>query len=151
MAYVEIPGPTPRSAHEDFFMTPREHPNALLIRQAWQAVAHSDIDTLKALWSKDIVWHVTGNNPWQGEHVGIANVLDYLAQVGESGDTYDMTLTSVMANDDFAALICHVSTKHGDRVLDVDQVLLCRFVDRQISEVWTLSLDPRAVDAFWQR
>lgn len=132
-------------------MSNREHPHALLIRQAWQAVAHSDIDTLKALWADDICWHVTGNNPWHGEHVGIPNVLDYLAQVGESGETYDMSLVSVMANDDYAVLIAHVSTKRDDRVLDADQVLLCRFVDRQIQEVWTLSLDPSAVDAFWQR
>ena len=132
-------------------MTTSEHPNALLIRQAWQAVAHSDVDTLRALWADDIVWHVTGNNPWRGTRVGIANVIDYLAQVGESGDTYDMSLESVMANDQYAALICHVSTKRADRVLDVRQVLLCRFEGRRIREVWTLSLDPQAVDAFWQR
>jgi len=132
-------------------MDHREHPNALLIRQAWQAVAHSDIDTLKALWADDIVWHVTGNNPWHGDHVGVAEVLDYLAQVGESGESYDMSLKSVLANDEYAALICHVSTKDGDRILDVDQVLLCRFEDRRIQEVWTVSLDPRAVDSFWMR
>ena len=132
-------------------MTNSDHPNALLIRQAWQAVAHSDVDTLRALWADDIVWHVTGNNPWRGTHVGIANVIDYLAQVGESGDTYDMSLESVMANDQYAALICHVSTKRADRVLDVRQVLLCRFEGRRIREVWTLSLDPQAVDAFWAR
>ncbi len=132
-------------------MTNQEHPNALLIRQAWQAVAHSDVDTLNALWADDIVWHVTGSNPWRGDHVGIARVLDYLAQVGESGDSYDMSLKSVMANDEYAALICRVSTKRDDRVLDVDQVLLCRFSGRQIQEVWTLSLDPRAVESFWQR
>ena len=130
-------------------MTTTEHPNALLIRQAWQAVAHSDVETLRALWADDIIWHVTGNTPWRGTHVGIANVIDLLAQVGESGDTYDMSLESVLANDQFGVLVYRVSTKRSDRVLDVHQVLLCRFEGRRIREVWALALDPQAVDAFW--
>lgn len=129
--------------------TPTQHPNALLIQQAWQAVAHSDIDTLEALWDEDIVWHVTGSNPWRGEHTGHASVLEYLAQVGDSGESYQTTLQSVMANDEFAAAVCHVSTKRGNRVLEVDQVLLGRFEGRKIKEIWTLSLDPEAVERFW--
>lgn len=132
-------------------MTARQHPNSLLIRQAWQAVAHSDTETLKALWADDIVWHVTGSSPWRGDKHGVAQVLDYLAQVGESGDTYDMSLVSVMANDEYAALIAHASTKRDDRVLDGEQVLLCRFVDRKIQEVWTLHLNPQAAAEFWER
>ena len=130
-------------------MTTNEHPNALLIRQSWLAVAHSDIETLMAIWDDDIVWHVTGNNPWKGDHVGHDAVFEYLAQVGESGETYDTTLTSVFANDDYAALVCHVSTKRGDRILEVDQVLLGRFENKRVREIWTLSLDPSAVDRFW--
>jgi ketosteroid isomerase-like protein len=132
-------------------MTIIEHPNALLIRQSWQAVSHSDIETLRELWSDDIVWHVTGNNPFQGDHIGCDAVLDYLAQVGESGESYDTTLKSVMANEDYAALVCHVTSKRDDRILDVDQLLLSRFEDRRIKEVWTISLDPRASDRFWAR
>jgi ketosteroid isomerase-like protein len=130
-------------------MHDNEHPNALLIRQAWLAVANSDIDTLMALWADDIVWHVTGNNPWKGDHVGHEAVLEYLAQVGEAGDAYDTTLESVLANDEYAAAVCHVSSKRGDRVLEVDQVLFGRFEGRRIKEIWTLSLDPSAVDRFW--
>lgn len=131
-------------------MSQNDHPNALLIRQSWQAVADSDVETLLAMWADDIVWHVTGNNPWKGDHVGHDAVLEYLAQVGESGESYDTTLTSVMANDEFGAVVCHISTKRGDRVLEVDNVLLGRFdKNRQIKEIWTLSLDPSAIDRFW--
>jgi ketosteroid isomerase-like protein len=130
-------------------MLQNDHPNALLIRQSWQAVADSDVDTLMALWSEDIVWHVTGNNPWKGDHVGHEAVLEYLALVGESGESYDTTLTSVLANETFGAVVCHISTKRGDRVLEVDNVLLGRFEDKRIKEIWTLSLDPSAIDRFW--
>jgi ketosteroid isomerase-like protein len=130
-------------------MSMDDHPNAMLLRQAWQAVAHSDLETLKELWDEEIVWHVTGNNPWQGDHVGHEAVFDYLAQVGESGEAYETSLTSVLANDEYAAVVCHVSSKRGDRVLEVDQVLFGRFENRRMKEIWTLSLDPRAIDKFW--
>ncbi|MBW2695233.1 MAG: nuclear transport factor 2 family protein [Deltaproteobacteria bacterium] len=130
-------------------MTHTEHPKALLIQQSWQAVAHSDVDTLKALWDEDIVWHVTANNPWRGEHIGHEAVLEYLAQLGDSGESYNTTLHCVMANDEYAAAICHVSTKRDDRVLEVGQILLGRFEGRKIKEIWALSLDPQAVERFW--
>jgi hypothetical protein len=130
-------------------MMTTEHPNALMMQQAWQAAAHSDVDTLKAIWDEDIVWHVTAANPWRGDHVGHDAVLEYLAQVGEAGESYDTILESVMANDEYAAAVCHISTKRGNRILDVGQVLLGRFEGRKIKEVWTLSMDSQAVERFW--
>jgi len=126
-----------------------EHPNALLVRQAWQAVSVSDIETLKALWAEDIVWHVTADNPWQGSHVGHDAVLEYLAQVGEAGDSYDTTLVDVIAGPDHAAILCHVSTKRRGRVMETEQVMFARLRDGRIAEVWILSLDPQAVRRFW--
>ncbi len=126
-----------------------EHPNALLIRQSWLAVAHSDVDTLKELWSPDIVWHVTGENPWKGDHSGVDAVLEYLASVGEMGESYDMTLTDVMAGNEYAALLAHVTTKRAGVAIEVDQVLLARIEKRRIVEAWTLSLDPDLIRKFW--
>ena len=40
-------------------MKMQEHPNALLVRQAWLAVAHSDVEALQEFWADDIVWHAT--------------------------------------------------------------------------------------------
>ena len=130
-------------------MTITEHPNALLIRQSWQAVSNSDVETLKELWAEDIVWHVTANNPFRGDHVGQAAVLEYLAQLGESGDSYNSTLESVLANEEYALLVVHVSAKRGERVLDTGQLIFARFDGRRIQEVWTLPLDPKATDRYW--
>jgi hypothetical protein len=127
-----------------------QHPNAMLIRQAWLAVSHSDIETLRELWDEKIVWHVTGENPWQGDHVGQDAVFEYLAQVGdESGEAYTTELIDVLAGDDYAGLMCRVSSQRGDRKLEVDQLLLGRIKNRRIVEVWTLSCDPQAIKSFW--
>ncbi len=127
-----------------------EHPHALLLRQAWQAAAQSDVATLKELWAEDIVWHVTAETPWRGDHVGHEAVLEYLAQVGESGQTYNTELKDVLVGNGYAALVCSVSTKRGNRLLEFDQVLLGRFEERRIAEVWALPIEPQAVGDFWR-
>lgn len=126
-----------------------DHPNALLLRQAWQAVADGDADILRELWTEDVVWHVTANNPWQGDHVGHDAIIEYLAQVGEAGEAYETSLEELLVGDRYAAMLCQVNAKRGDHVLETGNVLLGRFEEGRIAEVWTLSLDPGAMMRFW--
>jgi hypothetical protein len=128
-----------------------QHPNAALIEKSWQAAASSDVETLLDIWSPDIVWHVTGNNPWRGDHVGPEAILEYLAQVGESGDSYDAILEDVMASDGRGALVYRVKTRRRGVSLEVSYVLLARIADGRVAEVWTLALDPARVDEFWKQ
>ena len=62
-----------------------EHPNSLLVHHCLQAASEGDRQTLRALWAPDIVWHIKGMSPWQGDVKGADNVLEYLAQIGEVG------------------------------------------------------------------
>jgi len=128
-----------------------QHRNAVLVEKAWQAVAASDVEALLETFSPDIVWHVTGNNPWRGDHAGSEAILEYLAQVGESGDTYDATLEDVMTSADRAALVFSVKTRRNGVPLETSYVLLVRIAEGRIAEVWTLALDPARVDEFWKR
>jgi ketosteroid isomerase-like protein len=127
-----------------------EHQNALLLRQAWQAVAEGDSETLQAIWDDDVTWHVTADNPWHGDHVGHAAIIEYLAQVGEAGEAYETSLEEILVGDQWAAMVCHVHAKRGDQALDTGQLLPCRFEEGRMREVWTLSLDPNAINRFWQ-
>ena len=128
-----------------------DHPNARLAQRSWLAVADADVETLKALWSPDIVWHVTANNRWHGDHVGHDAVLEYLAQVGESGDTYNSALEDVLVSDNRVALVCSVKTRRGSRELDTSYMLFIRVEDDQIVEVWTLPFEPTETNAFWKK
>ena len=56
-----------------------------------------------------------------------------------------------MANDTYGALIIRVGAKQEDESLELDTLLLCRFADRRIQEVWTMALEPKAVEQFWDR
>jgi len=136
-------------ANEEFKLSSHEHPNALLILQCWQAASHGDVETLRGLWDEDIVWHATANSPWKGDHVGLDSVLDYLSRVGEMGDLYELTLQSVLANEDLGLVAFHLDSEMNGRRLSVDQILFARFENRRITEIWTLPLDPGPIDVFW--
>ncbi len=127
-----------------------DHPNRALAERAWQAVASSDVDTLRELWTPDIVWHVTTDNPWTGDHVGTDAILDYLADVGEAGEAYDASIEDVLVSDHHVLLLYRVRARRGRRSIDTGQCLLARIEGDQMAEVWTLPLDPAAFDEFWR-
>jgi ketosteroid isomerase-like protein len=128
-----------------------QHPNSKLAAASWLAVSNSDVEALEKLWADDIVWHSTGRNPWAGVYVGREAVLDYLAQVGESVETYDARLDDVLVSDDRLMLVCNMRLKHaGHEELEMNELLLARIENAKIAEVWLLALDPEAVAAYWE-
>ena len=82
-----------------------EHPNSFLVHQCLQAVNGGDTETLRALWADDIVWHVKGKSPWQGEITGPDAIFEYLAQLGEMGaGDYNVEVEDVMIGAGLAAI-----------------------------------------------
>lgn len=126
------------------------HPNLELAERAWQAVAESDVETLHAVWSPDIVWHVTTDNPWRGDHVGHEAVLDYLADVGEAGEAYDAQIEDILVSEDRVLIVTRVTARRGSRSIEAQQCMLARIKDEKFAEVWTLALDPSVFADFWQ-
>ena len=128
-----------------------EHPNSLLLHQCLQAANAGDRETLRALWSDDIVWHVKGASPWQGEIKGPEDIFDYLADLGDVGtDGFNTEFDDVMVSNRSAAVICHSRAEMGDRRLDASFLLIARIVDRRIHEVMTVPIEPERVAEFWR-
>jgi ketosteroid isomerase-like protein len=126
-----------------------QHPNAVLVRKAWRAVARSDTETLKQLCADGIVWHATTRGPWVGDHEGLDAVLDYLGRVGEAADVFEGNLTDLLVSEERAATVMQITARRGDRHLEVGYVILYRLAEGKIAEVWSVPLDPQATDAFW--
>ncbi len=81
--------------------------------------------------------------------MGWEAVLDYLARVGESVERFDARLDDILVGAERIAYIFHVLLKRGDRVVDVDYLLLARLEKDKAVEIWTAPLDPAALEAFW--
>jgi len=126
-----------------------EHPNALIAKRAWRAVSEADVDTLRMLWTEDIVWHVTTRNPWYGDHVGQDAILEYLANLGDSGDAYNSSLEDVLASDERTLLFCSVSAERKGRSVESHYVILARLEGEKIAEVWTMPVEPDVLANYW--
>ncbi len=128
-----------------------EHPNSFLVHQCLQAVNGSDTETLRALWADDIVWHVKGKSPWQGEIRGPDAIFEYLAQLGEMGaGDYNVEVEDVMIGDERAAISLTVKASIAGRSLEARMILLARIAGRRIHEIITIPIDADRVESFWQ-
>ena len=128
-----------------------EHPNALLARRAWDAIARGDADALRELLAPDLVWRATSQGtPWFGVHQGADAAIDMLARVGEATDVFDADLVDVLASDERVLVLFRVRIAIGVREVEVDYLLLGRVSGRHIVEVWTAALEPAVIAAFWQ-
>lgn len=129
-----------------------EHPNSLLVQQCLQAANAGDRQTLKALWADDIVWHVKGAGPWQGDIKGAEEIFDYLADLGEVGSVgFHTEIEDVMVSHQRVAVICHARASMGDRELDASYLLVATIIGRRIQEVMTVPIDADRVADFWGR
>jgi ketosteroid isomerase-like protein len=128
-----------------------EHPNSLLLHLCLQAAKDGDRQTLRALWAEDIVWHVKGAGPWQGEIKGADDILDYLADLGEVGAAgFHTEVEDVMVSHRRAAGICRSFAEKGEKALDASFLFIATIIDRQIQEVVTVPIDADRVEEFWQ-
>jgi len=128
----------------------QEHPNAELARRVWEALSRGDAESFRELLAPDIVWHAASlGTPWSGTHRGYEAVVDFLADIGEASDVVDSQWRDVLVSDDRVLVIYHVSVRVGTRHAELDYVWLARVEKGRFAEVWTVPLDPAAVEAFW--
>lgn len=127
-----------------------EHPNSLLLHHCLQAANAGDRHTLRALWSEDIVWQVKGRSPWAGELKGADEIFEYLAELGEYGGVgFHVEIEDVLVSAQNAAVVCHSTAEHGERVLDARYLLIAQIVDRRIHKVTSVPIDSDRAEAFW--
>jgi len=127
-----------------------EHPNAAIARRVWEALSRGDAESLRDLIAPDIAWHATARGtPWTGTRHGYDAVVDFLANIGERADVFDAKWQDVLVSNQHVLMIFHVRIGIGARRAELDFVWLARVEKGRFAEVWTLPLDPVALEAFW--
>jgi ketosteroid isomerase-like protein len=126
------------------------HPNEDLIRRGFDAFAKGDMDTLRKLFDADIVYHVPGRSSLAGDYQGPDEVLGLFARIFElSGGTYQAELHDAVANDDHTVALFTASGQREGATLDDRTVLVSHVRDGRLAEVWLLSENLYALDAFF--
>lgn len=126
------------------------HPNETLLRNGYEAFEKGDLDTLRGLFTDDIVWHSPGKGPLAGDYRGIDQVFGLFAKVVElSGGTYRNDLHDVLANDEHAVALVTARGERAGKTLDSLQSHVFHLTDGKVTEVWLEAGDLYANDEFW--
>jgi ketosteroid isomerase-like protein len=127
----------------------RDHPHLTLARTIWSAVADGDAEALGLLLAEDVRWNATGNNRLSGVLQGPAEVVDYLARIGEDVDEFASKLEGIYINDEGAVVVYHVSARRGEQSLETLFVTRLTVRDGVVVDALQVPVDQRANDEFW--
>jgi ketosteroid isomerase-like protein len=128
------------------------HPNEELLRQAFDAFAKGDVDTLRAQMDQDAVWHTPGRNLISGDYRGVEAILGFFAKIAElTGGTFRAELHDVAASDEHAVAMYVSRGQREGRTLEAKTALVSHVRNGKFTETWLLSHDQHAVDEFFSQ
>ncbi len=97
-----------------------EHSNVELTRRGYEAFAKGDLATLTELLADDVVWHVQGVGPLNGNYHGRDEVFGFFGRLAEeTGGTFRLDVHDVLANDEHAVALCALSASRGNKSIEV--------------------------------
>ena len=113
-----------------------------LPRETWQ--------TLTELLADDVVWHVQGVGPLNGNYHGRDEVFGSFGRLAEeTGGTFRLDVHDVLANDEHAVALCALSASCGNKSIEAPVANVSHLRDGKVTEFWTSTTDPQASIDFW--
>lgn len=127
-----------------------KRPHHALFAELYDAFTSGDMQAVAAMFSPDITWHDSGNNPLAGTFHGREDTISSFVREFElSGGTYLPTVRDVLVSDTHVVALLHATARRDDRTLDEDYAIVFRIEDGLVTEAWESWWDQPAVDAFW--
>ena len=113
------------------------HPNEDLVRRGFDAFSKGDVDTLRALFEQDAVWHAPGRGPLSGDHRGVDEILGFFARTVElTAGTFRVELHDVLANDEHAVAMYVARGDREGKTLEDKSVLVSHVRNGRLAETW---------------
>ena len=124
--------------------------NEELLRKGYEAFAGYDLDTIRALFADDVIWHVGGRSQLAGTFKGKDEVFGWFAKLLTlSEGTFKINVHDVIANDNHAVVLSNDTAQRGDKHLDVQAVAVYHIANGQVTEAWFFNSDVYADDEFF--
>ena len=129
-----------------------EHPNAAIIRSAYEAVARGDMEAMVAALDDDIEWHESMPG-FEGTYRGRDEALAVLGRVFEETgmELHDLSIDHILADDTHAMVLLQSTVSVGGRRQTSRYVDVYRVRDGRAIEHWHLPLDPKAEAELYAR
>jgi ketosteroid isomerase-like protein len=123
--------------------------NADVARRLWNAIAAADVAELRAVIEPRAVWRMYGRSPLAGDHVGIEEILSFMAHTGELADELQSDLLEIFSSDGGAVLRYSVRALRDGRLLEIEHLFMLRIEDGRIVEGTFAPIDQERYDRFW--
>jgi ketosteroid isomerase-like protein len=127
-----------------------QHPNAAIIRSAYEAMEKGDVATYTALIDDDIIWHESTPG-FEGDYHGRDQVLALLGKVFQETGVQmgPISIHDILANDDHAVILHESTLTMKGRTITGRYVDVYHVRNGKATEHWHLAVDPKADEEFF--
>jgi ketosteroid isomerase-like protein len=131
-----------------------EHPHAQVIRDFHDGqnrfYAGGDQESVGALLTDDVTWHVPGRSAIAGDYRGRDEVLRHFANRRSLAPaTFRIRVHGVLADDKRAAILATGELGLGDEASSWGTVAVFRMSEGRIAECWVRPYDQGVFDDVW--
>jgi ketosteroid isomerase-like protein len=127
--------------------------NVEIVNRMTKAIFDQDHDTLAAIFTDDLVFHLRGPHPMTGDHAGLGGLLNVLGAMFEmTGGRIDLDQQFCIGEGDWAAEWEHATLGRpgDDETLTSRNAFVYRFEDGRVAEMWMfLGALPEDAEAFF--
>lgn len=126
------------------------HRNEELLRTGYEAFGRGDLETVKEVFSEDIVFHVPGRGLISGEYRGRDAVFGFFAKGQQlSGGSLQIELHDVAATDEHAIALQANRAERNGKTLGARVVGVYHVREGKATEAWFLTDSQEENDEFW--
>lgn len=126
-----------------------EHPNAAIVRSAYEAMETGDMPAFVALLDDNIIWHESTPG-FVGNYRGRDQVLALLGSImQETGVQMGrISIHDVLASDDHTVILHETALTKNGRAYTAQYCDVYHLRNGKLTEHWHLAVDPKADEAF---
>ena len=126
-----------------------EHPNAAIVRSAYEAMETGDMPAFVALLDDDILWHESTPG-FVGNYRGRDQVLALLGSIiQETGVQMGrISIHDILASEDHAAILHETALTKNGRAYTAQYCDVYHLHNGKLTEHWHLAVDPKADEEF---
>lgn len=124
--------------------------NEQVVRTFLKAFGDRDMDAVRAQFTDDAVFHISGNSPMAGEHTGVDDVLATFGKFRElTDDTWQAEMHDLLSTDEHVvALFIRTGTRGGSQGR-FPAAVVYHIQGGKIADMWVHEQDLYAFDAFF--
>lgn len=127
------------------------HANAQIMKRAYDAFNSGDMDTLREIFSPEIVGHVPGKSSISGDYKGVDEVFGLFGKLVElTAGNYKAEVHDILATDEHAVVLSKTTGSRPDGMThQANSVEVFHLSDGKVTEFWTLEEDQYRADEFY--